>query len=40
MIIQSDHTGFPGGTVVKNLPASQEAQEICFQSLGWKDLLD
>ena len=25
--------GFSGGSVVKNLPVMQEAQEICVQSL-------
>ena len=30
--------GFPGGSVVKNLPAVQEPQEICIQSLGQEDL--
>ena len=29
--------GFPGGSVVKNLPAMQETQ---FQSLGWEDPLE
>ena len=29
--------GFPGGAVVKNLPAIQEAQ---VQSLGWEDTLE
>ena len=28
--------GFPGGSVVKNLPAMQETR---VQSLGWEDLL-
>ena len=28
---------FPGGSVVKNLPAMQEMQ---VQSLGWEDLLE
>ena len=31
------HEGFPGGSVVKNLPAMQET---CFQSLGQEDLLE
>ena len=30
-------SGFPGGSVVKNLPAMQETQ---VQSLGWKDPLE
>ena len=30
--------GFPGGAVVKNLPAMQETQEL-RQPLGWEDLL-
>ena len=29
--------GFPGGSVVKNLPATQETQ---VQSLGWEDPLE
>ena len=29
--------GFPGGTVVKNLPTMQEAQ---VPSLGWEDSLE
>ena len=29
--------GFPGGSVVKNLPAKQEIQ---VPSLGWEDLLE
>ena len=28
--------GFPGGSVVKNLPAMQETQETWVQSLGWE----
>ena len=28
---------FPGGSVVKNLPAKQQRQ---IQSLGWEDLLE
>jgi len=31
---------FPGGSVVKNLPAMQEAQEMWVQSLGWEDPLE
>ena len=34
------HLGFPGGTVVKNLPAMQETQETWVQSLGWEDPLE
>ena len=30
--------GFPSGSVVKNLPAMQEMQEV--PSLGWEDLLE
>ena len=29
--------GFPGGSVVKNLPAKQKTQ---FQSLGWEEPLE
>ena len=32
--------GFPSGSVVKNLPAMQEMQEMWVQSLGWKDPLE
>ena len=31
--------GFPGGSVVKNLPAVQEMQETQAQALGREDLL-
>ena len=31
--------GFPGGTVVKNLPVKQETQELQVSSLGWEDPL-
>ena len=30
--------GFPSGSMVKNLPAMQETQEV--PSLGWEDLLE
>ena len=33
-------TGFPGDSVVKNLPANQEMQETQVQSLGWDDPLE
>ena len=32
--------GFPGSSVVKNLPAMQELQEMQVRSLGWEDLLE
>ena len=32
--------GFPGGSAVKNLPAKQEPQEMCVQSLGQEDPLE
>ena len=32
--------GFQGGSVVKNLPAMQEMQEMQFRSLGWEDVLE
>ena len=32
--------GFPGGSVVKNLPAVQETQEMWVQSLGQEDPLE
>ena len=31
---------FPGGSVVKNLPATQEPQETQILSLGWEDPLE
>ena len=31
---------FPGGSVVKNLPAMQEAQQPLIGSLGWEDSLE
>ena len=34
---QENLLGFPGGSVVKNLPAKQETQ---VQSLGWEDPLE
>ena len=32
--------GFPGGSVIKNLPAVQQPQETQVQSLGQKDPLE
>jgi len=32
--------GFPGGSVVKTLPAMQELQETRVQSLDWEDPLE
>ena len=32
--------GFPGGSVVKNLPAMQEMLEMQVQSLSWEDSLE
>ena len=32
--------GFPGGTVVKNLPAMQETQETWVRTLVWEDPLE
>ena len=32
--------GVPGGSVVQNLPAMQELQEMWVQSLGWQDPLE
>ena len=32
--------GFPGGTSVKNLPATEETYEVRVQSLGWEDPLE
>ena len=36
----SRNSSFPGGSVVKNLPAKQETQEIRVQSLGQEDPLE
>ena len=33
-------SGFPGGSVVKNLPTMQETQKMLFQSLGREDPLE
>ena len=33
----ANEKGFPGGSVVKNLPATQELQETQVRSLGWED---
>ena len=30
----------PGGSVVKNLPAKQDTQEMWIRSLGWEDPLE
>ena len=38
--VQRDCTGFPGGSVVKNLPAMQATQERQFRSLGQEDPLE
>ena len=32
--------GFPVGSVVRNLPAMQESQEMQLPSLGWEDPLE
>ena len=32
--------GFPGGAVVKNMPAMEELQEILVPSLGQEDPLE
>ena len=34
------YQGFPGGPVVKNLPAMQEIQETQVKSVGQEDLLE
>ena len=34
------HSGFPGGSVVKNILPMQEVQETQVQSLGWEDSLE
>jgi len=40
-VFNDDHYswGFPGGSVVKNLPITQEMQETQLQSLCWEDPL-
>ena len=40
MIFVKDPLDFPGGSVVKNLPAMQETQEIQVWSLGREDPLE
>ena len=37
VVTKHRHTGFPDGSAVKNLPATQETQ---VQSLGWEDSLE
>ena len=37
MLILQD---FPGGSMVKNLPAMQEVQETWLRFLGWEDPLE
>ena len=32
--------GFPGGSVIKNLPAMHEIRETWVRSLGWEDPLE
>ena len=32
--------GFPGGSVVKNLPAVQELPEMWVRTLGWENPLE
>ena len=40
MKVKDPHYGFPGGTVVKNLPANAGDARDGVQSLGWEDLLE
>ena len=40
LVIIFTHKGFSGGSAVKNLPATQEPQEMWVQSLDWKDPLE
>ena len=37
MLTQKD---FPGGSVAKNLPTTQEIKKMDVQSLGWEDPLE
>ena len=37
LCLSREDKGFPGSSVVKNLPAMQETR---FQSLGWEDPLE
>ena len=37
---EASYTPDPGGSMVKNLPAKQETQEMQVWSLGWEDLLE
>ena len=40
MFLKHSFRGFPGSSVVKNLLAMQEPQEMWVRSLGWEDLLE
>ena len=40
ILISQDTSGFPGDSVVNNLPALKEIQETQFQSLGWEAPLE
>ena len=40
MININNYWGFPCGSVVKNLPAVQEPQEMRVRSLGGEDALE
>ena len=40
MCLSTVKMDFPGGTVVRNLPAKQEMQETQVQSLGQEDPLE
>ena len=42
LLYSTSHLGFPGASVVKNLPANagRNAQEVQIQSQGGKDLLE
>ena len=40
ILLQYPVRGFPGGSAVKNLPATQEMQETWVQSLGQEDPLE
>ena len=38
--VELSHPIFPGGSVIKNLPANPGATEALIQPLGWEDLLE
>ena len=39
-MVCKSYPGFPGGSVLKTLPATQETQEMRVRFLGWEDPLE